>query len=279
MYFMSDKKTNYNTAWRKMATALYASPKDGRVYGTVDIDITEAEQFVKESRANGKKITITHLATAAIGRIIGNNIPELNCYIKRGQFIPRDDVVVSVSVNMNNGQDMTSVSIREAQNKTVFQIGREIRKKAAQSRQGQEEEALKNKYMLAKIPWPFRRWVFLALKFIHHSLGFEIPSLGLKHDTFGSVLLSNIGSHGLSTGMAALLPAANIPAVIIMGKAEEKPVVRDGKIVIRTLMPFTATMDHRMMDGYHGGLMAHHMKKYLENPKILGEPPVDDIIG
>lgn len=274
---MTDKKTTYNTAWRKMATALYAAPKDGRVYGTIDIDITKAEQFIKESRAKGKKITITHMVTAAIGRIIGTNMPELNCYIKRGNFIPRDDVSVSVSVNMNKGQDMTSVRVSEAHEKTVFQIGKEIREKAAQSRQGTEEKALQNKYILSKIPWPFRRWIFVAIKFIHHGLGFEIPFMGLKHDSFGSILLSNIGSHGLSTGMAALLPAANVPAVIIMGKAEEKPVVRDGKIVIRTMMPFTATMDHRMMDGFHGGLMASYMKKYLENPEILGEPPKEII--
>jgi len=275
---MTEKKTIYNTAWRKMSTALYAVPKDSRVYGTMDIDITKAEQFIKESRANGKKITITHLATSAIGRILGHNIPELNCYIKRGKFIPRDDVIVCVSVNMNKGQDMTSVRVSEAHMKTVFQIGKEIREKAAQSRQGTEEKALQNKYTLSKIPWPFRRWVFVIIRFIHHGLGFELPSMGLKHDSFGSILLSNIGSHGLSTGMAALLPAANVPAVIIMGKAEEKPIVRDGKIVIRTMMSFTATMDHRSMDGFHGGLMAYHMKKYLENPEILGELPVDDII-
>jgi len=101
--------------------------------------------------------------------------------------------------------------------------------------------------------------------------------MGLRHDAFGSILLSNIGSHGLSTGMAALLPAANVPAVIIMGKAEEKPVVRDGKIVIRTVMPFTATMDHRMMDGFHGGRMAYYMKKYMENPLLLAEPIEDSV--
>lgn len=271
---MSDNKTIYNSPWRRLATALYTVPKDSRVYGTVEIDITAAERLVKKTRAAGKKITFTHLAVAAIGRAIGHNLPEINCYLSRGRFIPREDVIVAVSVNMSRGQEMSSVRVRRAHEKTVYEIATEIRDKAARSRQGSEQEGMGNKNVLGMIPWPFRRWVFVIIKFFHHTLGLEFPSLGLKHDMFGSVVLSNIGTHGLSTGMAALLPASNVPLVIIMGKAEEKPVVRNGEIVIRTIMPFTATMDHRIMDGYHGGALAHHVRKYLENPEQLTEAPV-----
>ncbi len=273
------KTDNYNSPWRKLSTAIYAPPRDGRIYGTLDVDITRAQQFVSDSRKNGKKITLTHVASAALGRIFGYHIPEINCFVKRGTFVPRDDVIVTVAVNMKGGQEMSNIRIHDAHNKTVFDIGNEVRDKAARARQGTENAAVKNKYTLSKIPWPFHRWAFLLIRFIHHGLGIELPSMGLAHNAFGSVLLSNIGSHGLTTGMAALFPAGNIPAVIIMGKTEEKPVVRDGEIVVRTIMPFTATMDHRILDGFHGGLLAHYVKKYMENPELLETLYSEETIG
>lgn len=253
--------------------ALYAPPNEGKVYGTMDIDVTKAEEFVRQSRAAGKRITITHVVTAAIGRILRYDLPEVNVYIKRGRFVEREDVTVMVAVNMKKGQEMGSIRIHDADRKSVFEIAEEIRSKAAATRQGDENATMRNKYTLGKIPWPFRRITFVILKWITNTLGFQIRSLGLTHDAFGSILLSNIGSHGLNTGMAALFPGAKLPAVIIMGKSEERPVVRNGEIVVRTILPFTATIDHRIMDGYHAGVMANRMKYYMSHPELLAESP------
>jgi pyruvate/2-oxoglutarate dehydrogenase complex dihydrolipoamide acyltransferase (E2) component len=76
-------------------------------------------------------------------------------------------------------------------------------------------------------------------------------------------------------GFAALFPGSKLPAVIILGKEEDKAVVRDGKIVIRKILPLTGTFDHRVMDGYHGGMLAHHIKRYLEHAELLAEAPVE----
>ena len=132
-----------------------------------------------------------------------------------------------------------------------------------------------NKNIIAKIPWPFRRMAFLLFRFVTNTLGIEIKSMGLGHNAFGSILLSNIGSHGLTTGMAALFPGSKLPAVLVMGKEEDKAVVRDGKVVIRKILPLTGTFDHRIMDGYHGGMLAHHVKRYLENAELLTDVPVE----
>ncbi len=34
-----------------------------------------------------------------------------------------------------------------------------------------------------------------------------------------------------------------------MGRAQQQPVVRDGQIVIRTILPLTLAFDHRIADG------------------------------
>jgi pyruvate dehydrogenase E2 component (dihydrolipoamide acetyltransferase) len=101
----------------------------------------------------------------------------------------------------------------------------------------------------------------------------QIKSLGLGHNAFGSIILSNIGSHGLDVGLGALFPGSKLPAVLIMGKEEDQPVVRDGEVVIRKILSMSGTFDHRIVDGYHGGMLAHHIKRYMEKPELLGVLP------
>ncbi|MBT3228528.1 MAG: dehydrogenase [Candidatus Marinimicrobia bacterium] len=264
-----------NSPWRTISTAVYGAPNEGKIYGILEVDVTDAWEMIMANRAEGRRITMTHLVTGAIGRTIGWDIPEMNAFVKRGQVVQRDEVIVTVAVNMHGGKEMSSVKIYDAHKMTVFEIAEKIRSRAAKARSGDDNATMENKSFMAKIPWPFRRMVFLLFRFITNSLGFQIKSLGLGHNAFGSILLSNIGSHGLSMGFAALFPGSKLPAVIIMGKEEDKAVVRDGKIVIRKILPLTGTFDHRVMDGYHGGMLAHHIKRYLEHAELLAEAPVE----
>ena len=132
---------------------------------------------------------------------------------------------------------------------------------------------MQNKGTLGKIPWPFRRMAFKLIRWIVNDLGFQLKSMGLSDNSFGSIMLSNIGTHGLATGMAALFPAAKLPAVIVMGHAEKKPVVRDGEIVIRTMLPLTGTFDHRIVDGGHAGKLARSIMRRLARPHALEQVP------
>ncbi len=260
-----------NTPWRILSTAVYAPPNEGKIYGTADIDVTRSLEYIQKQREKGKYLTITHLTAAAIGRALGEHVPEVNVYLRRGKLIPREDVVVTVAVNMGSGGEMGSVRLRNAHKKSVFEIAEEIIGKVEKSRSGDENRTMKKKNTLSKIPWPFRRGVFRLLKWITNELGVELKSFGLTHEAFGSILLTNIGSHGLTTGFAALFPASRLPAVVAMGKIEDRPVVKDEKIVIRKMITLAGVFDHRIMDGFHGGKLATHVKNYLENPELLSE--------
>jgi len=270
-----DRMEKLNSPWRIISTAVYGAPTEGKIYGALEVDVTDAMEMIVANRAAGRRITMTHLVASAVGRAIGWDIPEMNAFVRRGALVLRDEVIVTVAVNMHGGKEMTSVKLHDAHKKTVFDIADEIRNRVSKARSGDDNATMENKSFMAKIPWPFRRMTFLLFRFITNTLGFEIKSLGLGHNAFGSILLSNIGSHGLSTGWAALFPGSKLPAVLVMGKEEDKPVVRDGKIVIRKILPLTGTFDHRIMDGYHGGMLAHHIKRYLENADLLGEVPVE----
>jgi pyruvate dehydrogenase E2 component (dihydrolipoamide acetyltransferase) len=267
----------FNTPWRVTAAAIYTAPSDSRVYGSLDIDVTEAKRFMDAKRKSGEKITMLHLTTAVLARAVAFDVPELNCFIRRGSVVGRKRLNVMVPVMLDSESGVSSVLVNDAHARPVSDLAVDIRQQAQMSRSGKESKASQNKYVLNRIPWPFRRAVFKFLKWLTVDLGVEMRSLGLSSDSFGSFIVSDIGSFGLTSGMAALFPAAKIPAVIIMGKMEDKPVVRDGEIVIRTILPLTGTFDHRIVDGMQIGKLGRAIHRNFKKPEWLDEVPDEQL--
>ena len=268
----------FNTPWRVTAATIYTTPTDSRVYGTLDIDVTAAKEFLDRKREEGVKLTMVHLTTAVLSRAIAFDVPEMNCFIRRGAVVGREYMDVMVPIQVGGDSGVTPAILRNAHARRVTDIADEVRAKAAKSRAGSEIKAAKNKYMLNRIPWPLRRPVFLFLKWITVDMGIEIKALGLSAHSFGSFVVSDIGSFGLNTGMTALMPAAKVPCVIVLGKIEEKPVVRNGEIVIRTILPLTGTFDHRVVDGMQIGKLARGIKRNFRKPEWLDEVPEQDLM-
>jgi len=266
----------FNTPWRVTAAAIYTTPTDSRVYGTLDIDVTDAKRFMQQKREAGVKITMVHLATAVLARAVAFDVPEMNCFIRRGAVVGREHLDVMVPVAMG-GEGVTSVVIHDAHARSVTSIAAEVSGKAQKARRGEESKAAKNKYLLNRVPWPLRRPVFRFLKWITVDMGFEIRLLGLSAHSFGSFVVSDIGSHGLATGMTSLMPAAKVPAVIVLGKVEDRPVVRKGEIVVRTILPLTGTFDHRIVDAAQIGKLAHGIKRNFRKPDWLDEVPIKEL--
>ncbi len=218
--------------------------------------------------------TMTPFVVAAVGRSLAK-FPEINCHIRRGRLVPRDYIDVMVSVGMKDGAEMAAVRICDAHLKTVTQIAEEIRTMAFNARQGEESKTMRNKYTITKIPWPLRGWIYKFVRWLVHDVGLSLGFMGYKDSSFGSIMVSNIGTIGLTTGFPALMPAAKIPAVVNMGKCELKPSVYEKEIVPRLMLPLCAVFDHRIVDGMHAGKMARTVRRLLSNPDILDQEPSD----
>ena len=80
----------------------------------------------------------------------------------------------------------------------------------------------------------------------------------------GTFTITNTGPIG-GTGS---VPMVNYPEVAIMGmaRAAERPVVRDGQIVIRSIMPLSFSFDHRVGDGAEAAMFLRHVANCLEDP-------------
>lgn len=260
--------TEFNTNWRKVASTIYQKPVDSKIYGTVDLDVTDIEKYITEKRKQGVKTTLTYLLTLIIGRSIRQEAMELNTYVRRGKIIQRDQIDATVSVLLPGGQ-MGSVKVENADKITIEDISNVIGEKIAESRKGSESNAMQSKDLLSSVPWPFRNWLFKFYRTLTVKWGISLPGTGLSANSFGSYLVSNIGTVGLDTGYASLLPSSNISFVMVMGSIIKKPVVINDEIVVRRIMQISATLDHRVVDGSHGGKMFRGIKRYIKNPELL----------
>jgi pyruvate dehydrogenase E2 component (dihydrolipoamide acetyltransferase) len=268
---MSDE-IQYNSNWRKVASTIYKKPTDSKIFGMVELDVTELEAYIANKRKEGVKTTLTYLITQIIGRGIRQEVPELNTYVKRGKIMQRKTVDATVSVLLPGGQ-MGSVKVENADTITTDEIAAFIGKKIAESRKGNENDEMQSKSLLAKLPWPFRNWLFKIYQTITIHWGISVPGIGLDSNSFGAFIVSNIGTVGLDTGYGSLLPSSNISFVFILGSINKKPVVIDDKIEIRRVMWLSSTLDHRVVDGSHGGRLFRVIKRMAKNPEILDIKP------
>lgn len=255
-----------NSDWRKVASTIYKKPTDSKVLGSAEIDVTEMEKFISEKRKSGIKITLTHVMALIVSRALKHDVPDLNTYIKRGKVVQRDKIVAGISVLKAN-EEMTSIFIPDCDSMSLEDLANFMRVEIQNSRKGNENDTMQSKNFLSSIPWPFRNWIYRIYQTI--SISWGISLFGLDANSFGSFLITNIGTLGLDGGYPALLPSSNISFVLVLGGVQKKPVVINDEIVIRRIMQLNVVMDHRISDASHGGKMLRTIKFFLKHPQEL----------
>jgi len=89
-------------------------------------------------------------------------------------------------------------------------------------------------------------------------------SIDLDDMRGGTFTITNIGSIGGNWATPIILHPQ--VAILCTMRAKPQPVVRDGQIVIRTIMPLTLSFDHRVLDGATAGRFTNHIAALLADP-------------
>ncbi|MDF0720363.1 2-oxo acid dehydrogenase subunit E2 [Kaistella sp. PBT33-4] len=94
-------------------------------------------------------------------------------------------------------------------------------------------------------------------------------SKGLKaNEMEGSTFsVSNLGMFGIET-FTSIINQPN-SAILSVGAIIEKPVVKDGQIVVGNTMKLSLACDHRVVDGATGAQFLQTLRTYLEQPLTL----------
>jgi pyruvate dehydrogenase E2 component (dihydrolipoamide acetyltransferase) len=271
--------------WRKVALHAWGAPNDPTAYGTLDIDVEKALAFVERlRRTSGEKITLTHLVGKAIAMAIAER-PETNAFVSRGRLMQRPTIDIFFQVahfDDDKGTDggaaragggdakkkanLAGAKIREVDTKSVAQIARELRERAERIRKVGDAPTQKSAQMIAKLPGPL---VGIATRLgatLSYDYGLDLTKLGVPFDPFGTCMVTNVGVFGIPVGYAPLVDMSRAAMCVTLGAVRDAAVVRDGKIVVAKQVTLGVAFDHRVMDGFHAGVMAKRFSAIIEDP-------------
>jgi len=91
--------------------------------------------------------------------------------------------------------------------------------------------------------------------------------LSVEEMSDGTFTISNLGMFGVSHFTAIINPPQ--VAILAVGAAQERPIVRDGQIVPGHVMTMTMSSDHRVIDGAMAAAYLASVRELLENPATL----------
>jgi pyruvate dehydrogenase E2 component (dihydrolipoamide acetyltransferase) len=261
------------SSWRRMAAVAWSAPDDPTIYGTIDLDMTEALHFLpKESERSGEHLTVTHLVTKAIADTLAEH-PECNCIIRRGRIFERDDIDISVlvavppeDVDHEQEADLSEALVRRADRKSLAEIAREIREGARKVRKHEDPLLDRTKKLFDLMPPAIMGPLLRLVSRLQYDFNIDLSAVGIPNDPFGSAIVTSVGVLGITEAFPPLLTFTRVPALLAVGAVQDKPGVRDGQLVVAPTMRIAATFDHRVIDGFQGGKLAKTFKDIMQSP-------------
>ena len=83
----------------------------------------------------------------------------------------------------------------------------------------------------------------------------------------GTFTVSNLGGYGVREFAAVINPPQG--AILAVGAAEPRAIVKDGQLAVANMMAVTLSVDHRAIDGAVAAKWLGAFKRHLENPLSL----------
>ena len=226
------------TGMRKaMADAMHgAMSSTAQMTAATEVDMSKMmalrKRMVEMADQLGAKVSITDLLIAAAARAVKAS-PLVNASIVDNEIVVHEDVNIGLALSLAQNNTDTSLVvpvIRNADQKSVVQINQEIRELAEKGMKGQ--------------------------------LGMEDMTGATFTFSSTSALFKRWMVH------TPIVPPGN-SALVGTNAIVDRPVVVDGEIVVRPIMPFVISWDHRIMDGRLPGLYMNALCDLLEDPDSI----------
>ncbi|MGZ3692220.1 MAG: 2-oxo acid dehydrogenase subunit E2 [Pseudobdellovibrio sp.] len=270
-------KTGGGSVFRKIAMGSWRTAADPSVYGLLEIDMTHALAYLEKLNENSDvKVGVSELVGRATALVLKQR-PEMNGMMRLGRIYLRDSVNLFYQVNVPGGKEdpigkanLLGLTIDNAESKSLVEMARELKERAGKIKSGHENAMTKSVKSLSVVPWQLMRFALNLTAFLNYDLNLPMYLFGMPKDAFGSVMITNVGSMGVDTAWAPLVPYTRVPLLLTVGTMKERAWVVDGKIEVRPILRIGCTFDHRFMDGVHAAAMSRLFHKYFNQPDLMG---------
>ncbi len=263
--------------FRRIAIGTWRDAYDPQVYGTMEIRMEKAVEYVEAFRQHtGKRLTVTHMVAKAMAHTL-QKVPDANAVLRWNRVYLRKRIGVFLQVVLTDEGadkiDLSGATLYDVEQKSLLQLVEELEGKIAAVRARSDPALEKSRGLFKVVPFLLLNAMLRFLSFVTVALNLDLRWAGIPNDPFGSVMITNVGSLGLDTAYAPLVPYSRVPLVLAMGSVRDVPVVSGDQVIPGKVMKINATFDHRFIDGYHAAVMSRTLRDMLENPvHHFGDP-------
>lgn len=248
--------TPFPAGRRVVLDVLRAATARFPVHALVEYDVSEARRRMAQYPEH---VSWTGFVVATLGRAVALH-PELNAR-KAGRRIVRfGRVDVAATVEHLGAPDAapTPVTIRSAD------LLRPDRITAALSEAKRSTPAAgrtRGATLRSRLPGSLRRGLLRMVAATPQGAASLGPCVGV----------TSLGMFGGGGGWA--VPLAPLTVVVTVAGVVERPVARDGQVVIRPHLPLTLSFDHAVVDGAPAARFAETLRTLVESAAVLTADP------
>ncbi|MBI5508757.1 MAG: 2-oxo acid dehydrogenase subunit E2 [Deltaproteobacteria bacterium] len=257
------------SAFRKLAAAMWHAPNDPHIFGILDLDLTEVLKFLEQyNKERGCKATITHVMTRTLAMTLAKH-PEYNAKIGWSQIRVRNSVDIFCQVSTDGGRDLSGYKIQGVDKLSIAGIAAALTKAAGDIRADRDPAFKRSRNMLQTLPLWALRIILWFMNLLTNKLDLDLPKLGMPRDPFGSAMVTSVGMLGIDAGFAPFTPIARCPIIITVTRVKPRPWVVGDKVEPRPVLRLCGTFDHRVIDGYHAGVISGDIERLIAEPGLL----------
>ena len=238
-------------------------------WGT-DVDVSALEDYAREAtRQQAVLISPLHIMLKAIGVSLDRH-PNFNCRVVGRRIYRFRDINLLLAIqDLHRGEadlmllrELNAISLRSL----ALAVWREVNKTARGNHRVSRDK--RRLYRLGRFfGWVIRRFNWccdhLPLPLFRSSLG----PLG------AAVVVSPLNFPGAPPLRSVeFVKWGNLYSThIVIGPTEPRPVVENGRVVVRPVVPLFVRADHRLVDGVDLGRFVATLREYLRDPQSIPE--------
>lgn len=227
-----------------------------QVHALVELDVTEPGARILAAEP---RVSWTGFVIASLARAVALH-PEVNARRAGNQilYFDRIDLGATVERHWEGRTVLDVVELAGADRMSCAEISEVLR--TTKYGPGQPHRQTGVTAGLVRLPGPVRR---TAIRVAGRRPGVAA--------TFGpAVGVTSIGMFSRGWGWA--VPFAPLTVIVTVGGVVERPVVRDGLVVARPLLPLTITFDHAVVDGAPAARFVETLRDLIETAAAFERP-------
>ncbi len=250
----------------KIRIATWNDSGDPTVFGKIEVDLTEIDNFLEKYNEKNpdNKLTYTVIFAKAFGQGLSTS-KHLSGKIAFGAFVPSNQVNISVLCDIG-GTNLANVLVEGCDKNSLKELNDQLKRKVKSLKMGKDKDFNKQTLLGSLIPSFLTQIILVVSSWICYDLNLAVPPLNLKPNNYGNGILTNVSNFNVFDFSAPHVPFLKTIVVAVMNTPALKPVVVDGKIIIRKIMNLNISYDHRFADGSDAPRMLKNLERVFSNP-------------